>query len=92
LRQATKLLAGLVHHDDLVLRRAAAKALQRIGAMEEMAPHLRHRDPTVRLAAVEMMQLHGTEDAFDALVKDDQDEDRWVNEAKWQTLQVNPWE
>jgi len=39
-----------------------------------------------------MMQIHGTEEAFDALVKDDQDEDRWVNEAKWQTLQVNPWE
>jgi len=91
-REAVGDLAGLLNDKDLVLRRAAAKALQRIGAMKEMAPHLKHPDPMVRLAVVEMMQIHGTEEAFDALVKDDQDEDRWVNEAKWQTLQVNPWE
>jgi hypothetical protein len=91
-KEATKDLVGLLHDKDLVLRRAAAKALQRIGAMKEMAPHLKHPDPMVRLAAIEMMQICGTEDVFNALVKDDQDEDRWVNEAKWQTLQVNPWE
>ena len=91
-KEATPLLVGFLNHKDLVLRRAAATALQRIGAMKEMAPHIKHPDPMVRLAAVEMMQVHGTEDVFDALVKDDQDEDRWVNEAKWQTLQVNPWE
>jgi hypothetical protein len=90
--QAVKDLAGLLNHKDLTLRRASAKALQRIGAMKEMAPHLKHPDPMVRLAVVEMMQIVGTEDVFDALVADDQDEDRWVNEAKWQTLQVNPWE
>jgi hypothetical protein len=91
-KEATKDLVGLLGHKDLVLRRAAAKALQRIGAMKEMAPHIEHGDPMVRLAAIEMMQIHGTEDLFNALVEDDQDEDRWVNEAKWQTLQVNPWE
>jgi len=90
--QATGELAGLLGHKDLVLRRVAAKALQRIGAMKEMAPHIKHPDPMVRLAAIEMMQIHGTEDVFNALVADDQDDDRWVNEAKWQTLQVNPWE
>jgi hypothetical protein len=90
--EATKDLVGFLDHKDLILRRASAKALQRIGAMKEMAPHIRHPDPMVRLAAVEMMQIVGTEDVFDALVKDDRDEDRWVNEAKWQTLQVNPWE
>ena len=91
-KETTKDLVGLLKHRDLVLRRAAAKALQRIGAMKEMAPHIKHPDPMVRLAAIEMMQIFGTEDVFDALVADDQDEDRWVNEAKWQTLQVNPWE
>ena len=91
-KEATQDLAGLLSHEDVVLRRAAAKALQRIGAMKEMIPHLKHPDPIVRLAAVEMMQTAGTEEAFKALAKEDQDEDRWVNEAKWQTLQVNPWE
>ena len=91
-KEATKDLLGFLNHKDLVLRWAAAKALQRIGAMKEMAPHIKHPDPMVRLAAIEMMQTVGTEEAFEALVKDDQDDDRWVNEAKWQTLQVNPWE
>jgi hypothetical protein len=91
-KEATPVLAGLINHEDVVLRRASAKALGRIGAMKEMAPHLRHPDPMVRLAVAEMMQIVGTEDAFRALAKDPQDEDRWVNEAKWQTLQVNPWE
>jgi len=91
-REATDALVGLLNHDDAVLRHAAAKALQRIGAMDAMAPCLKHPDPIVRLAAVEMMQLVGTEAAFRTLAKDDQDDDRWVNEAKWQTLQVNPWE
>lgn len=91
-KEATDSLVALLDHKHPVLRRAAAKALQRIGAMKQMAPHIRHPDPMVRLAAIEMMQLVGTEDVFDALVADDQDEDRWVNEAKWQTLQVNPWE
>jgi hypothetical protein len=90
--QATADLAGLVRDDNPALRRAAAKALQRIGAMKEMTPHLLHTDPIVRLAAVEMMQVVGTKEAFDLLARNDQDEDRWVNEAKWQTLQVNPWE
>jgi len=91
-KEATRDLVGFLNHKDLILRRASAKALQRIGAMKEMAPHIRHPDPMVRLAAIEMMQIVGTEDVFEALVKDDRDEDRWVNEAKWQTLQVNPWE
>ena len=91
-KEAAADLAALLKGDDIVLRRAAAKALQRIGAMKEMAPCIKHPDPVVRLAAVEMMQIVGTEEAFRALAKDDQDEDRWVNEAKWQTLQVNPWE
>lgn len=91
-KQATGELAALLKHENLVLRRASAKALQRIGAMAVMAPHLKHPDPMVRLAVVEMMQIVGTEEVFDALVADDRDEDRWVNEAKWQTLQVNPWE
>jgi len=91
-KEATRDLVGFLNHKHLVLRRASANALQRIGAMREMAPHIKHPDPMVRLAAIEMMQIHGTEDVFDALVEDDQDEDRWVNEAKWQTLQVNPWE
>jgi hypothetical protein len=91
-KEAAPQLVGFLSHSDAALRRASAKALQRIGAMKEMMPHLRHPDPPVRLAVVEMMQIVGTEDAFRALAKDDQDEDRWVNEAKWQTLQVNPWE
>jgi hypothetical protein len=91
-RQAAGPLAKLVTSDDMLLRRAAAVALRRIGAMEEMIPHLTHVDPMVRLAAVEMMQVFGTEKAFGKLEKDDTDPDRWVNEAKWQTLQVNPWE
>jgi hypothetical protein len=90
--EATDLLAGYINHKDLVLRHTAAKALARIGAMKVMAPHLTHEDPVVRLAVVEMMQVHGNEDVFDKLAKNDQDGDRWVNEAKWQTLQVNPWE
>ena len=92
LKEATEPLLGLLDSKDPALRRAAAKALHRIGAMKEMVPHLKHPDPIVRLAAVEMMQVFGTEDAFRALAKDPQDDDRWVNEAKWQTLQVNPWE
>lgn len=91
-KEATPVLAGLVNHEDVVLRRASARALARIGAMKEMIPHLHHPDPMVRLAAIEMMQLVGTEDAFRALAKEPRDDDRWVNEAKWQTLQVNPWE
>jgi hypothetical protein len=92
LKEATAPLVGLLDSKDAALRRAAAKALHRIGAMKEMIPHLKHPDPIVRLAAVEMMQVFGTEEAFRTLAKDPQDDDRWVNEAKWQTLQVNPWE
>ena len=91
-KQAAGPLAKLVTSDDLLLRRAAAVALRRIGAMEEMTPHLKHADPMVRLAAVEMMQVFGTREAFAVLEKNDTDTDRWVNEAKWQSLQVNPWE
>jgi len=90
-KEATADLVGLLGHKDPALRRAAAKALQRVGAMREMTPHLKHPDPIVRLMAIEMMQIAGTRDAFEALAKDPEDEHRWVNEAKWQTLQVNPW-
>ncbi|HUT36259.1 MAG TPA: HEAT repeat domain-containing protein [Planctomycetota bacterium] len=92
LKEATEPLLGFLDHKDVALRRAAAKALHRIGAMKEIIPHLKHPDPVVRLAAVEMMQVFGTEEAFRILAKDREDDDRWVNEAKWQTLQVNPWE
>lgn len=92
LKEATQPLLACLESKDATLRRAAAKALHRIGAMKEMIPHLKHPDPVVRLAVVEMMQVAGTEEAFRALAKDDRDDDRWVNEAKWQTLQVNPWE
>jgi HEAT repeat protein len=91
-KEATTDLVGLLNHNDLALRRAAAKALQRIGAMKEMTPHIKHPDPIVRLMAIEMMQIVGTKDAFEALAKEPEDENRWVNEAKWQTLQVNPWQ
>ncbi len=92
LKEATEPLLRFLDDKDVALRRAAAKALHRIGAMREMIPHLKHPDPIVRLAAVEMMQVVGTEDAFRALAKAPEDDDRWVNEAKWQTLQVNPFE
>jgi hypothetical protein len=91
-RQASDLLKSFLLHTDPVLRRVSARALQRIGAMKELVPHLNHSDPAVRLFVVEAMQMWGTEEAFEALVENDQDEDRWVNEAKWQSLQVNPWE
>ena len=90
-KEATADLVAFLDHKDPALRRAAAKALQRIGAMKELTPHLKHPDPIVRLMAIELMQLVGDKQAFDALAKDPQDQDRWVNEAKWQTLQVNPW-
>jgi len=91
-RDAVPELSPLLASADPALRRAAAKALQRTGAMKELLPHLRHPDPIVRLAVVETMQMYGTEEAFKALEADSQDDDRWVNEAKWQSLQVNPWE
>jgi hypothetical protein len=90
--QAADTLKTFLTHEDVLLRRVSAKALQRIGAMKELLPHLDHEDPAVRLFVVETFQMHGTEEAFDTLVENDQDDDKWVNEAKWQSLQVNPWE
>ena len=39
---------------------------------------------------VESLQLHGDQDDFDALAKHSADKDRWVREAKFQTMEVNP--
>ncbi len=83
--------AELVKHlagKDVPLRRAAAKALERIGAMKELLPHLTHEDPIVRLTVVEAMQLSGGKAAFDALAEHESDKDKWVNECKAQTIQV----
>jgi len=73
---------------DPAQRRAAAMALERIGAMKELLPHLTHSDPIVRLTVVEAMQLHGDKEAFDALAEHEDDKDKWVRECKAQTIQV----
>jgi len=91
-KPATKDLAKLVTGQDVLLRRVAAKALQRIGDMEELFKHVKHKDPMVRLCVVEAISMHGTEDTYEVLAEDETDPDKWVKEAKWQTLQVNPWE
>ena len=83
-------LQGLIGSDNVAVRRAAAKALGRIGRMDLSLKHLGHPDPVVRLAVVEAMQLHGTPEAFELLSQNASDPDRWVREAKFQTLQVNP--
>jgi len=85
-------LAKLVAGKDLVARRVAAKALQRIGDMDLLWTFVAHKDPMVRLCVIEAVQLRGTEAMFNALAADETDPDKWVAEAKWQTLQVNPWE
>jgi hypothetical protein len=81
-------LAKHVTASDSAHRRAAAKALERIGAMDELLKHLKHPDPIVRLTVVEAMQLCGTKEAFDALAENENDEDKWVRECKAQTIQV----
>lgn len=81
-------LAKHISGRDPAHRRAAAKALERIGAMDELLKHLKHPDPIVRLTVVEAMQLHGTKEAFDALADNDSDKEKWVRECKAQTIQV----
>jgi len=90
--RAAEELSRMVPSQDLMLRRVAAKGLQRIGDMEELWKYVQHKDPMVRMGVVEAMQLHGTEETYDVLRQDETDPDKWVKEAKWQTLQVNPWE
>ena len=89
-KQAVKELDGLLGSKDAAVRRAAAKALGRAGAVKQLLKHLKHADPVVRLAAVESLQLHGDQDAFHALARGPADKDRWVGEATFQTLEINP--
>lgn len=81
-------LARHLTSKDPAQRRAAAKALERIGAMDELLVHLKHADPVIRLTVVEAMQLCGTKAAFDALAENESDADKWVRECKAQTIQV----
>jgi len=91
-KQATKDVSKLIASKDLLLRRVSAKALQRIGDMDELFKYVTHKDPVVRLYVIEAISIHGTEEVYEVLAEDEIDADRWVKEAKWQTLQVNPWE
>ncbi len=90
LAQAKQPLSRLIGGDDLLLRRVAAKALQRLGDMDELMKHYRHPDPMVRLAVVEAAQLHGSEEVFDRIAKEVYDPDRWVWEAKNHALLISP--
>ncbi len=91
-REAADELAKLVSGQDVLRRRVAAKALQRIGDMDRLWEFVKHKDPMVRMCVIEAMQIHGTQETFEPLAQDETDPDKWVKEAKWQTLQVNPWE
>jgi len=84
--------AGLIDVKDAALRRAAAKVLQRIGDMETLWQHAAHRDPIVRMIAFEAVQLYGTREMFLTMARNETDPNTWAAEAKWQTLQINPWE
>ncbi len=91
-KQAGPELAKLIDSEDPALRRASAKALERIGAMKQLLAHLTDADPIVRLTVVEAMQLYGGKAAFDALNKHLDDKERWVRECKEQTIQVRVYE
>ena len=91
--QAVPELAKLLTSGDVALRRAAAKALERAGAVPELFRHIEHQDPMVRMAAVEAIYLRGADpDTWKALAKLERDQDKWVKEAKWQCLQLSPFE
>ncbi len=91
--QAKDQLLKLLTSKDLTLRRAAAKALERIGAVKELFAHIRHPDPVMRLAVVEAIYLHGADEkTWEAMLEYKEDVDKWVNEAKWQTMELNPYE
>jgi len=81
---------ALIGSKDVAVRRAAAKALGRIGDMKRLLPHLTDADPVVRIAVVEAMHTHADTDAWDALAEHESDPDKWAREAKFQTMQINP--
>ena len=83
-------LDALVGSKELPVRRAAAEALGRIGDMKRLVTHLTDADPVVRLAVVEAMHSHADTDAWEALAENESDPDKWVREAKFQTMQINP--
>ena len=88
--QASASLAALIGSKDVAVRRAAAKALGRVGDMKRLLGHLTHADPVVRLAVVEAMHAHADTEAWEALLENESDADKWVREAKFQTMQINP--
>lgn len=90
LKPATGELVKLVKSKDPALRRSAAKALLRVGAMKQLTPLITDADPIVRITVVEAMQLHGDETAFEVLAEHQEDRDRWAREAKFQTMQIHP--
>lgn len=90
LKPATGELVKLVKSKDAALRRSAAKALLRAGAMKQLTGLISDPDPVVRITVVEAMQLHGDEAAFEALAEHQEDKDRWAREAKFQTMQIHP--
>jgi len=81
-------LDRLIGSKDPAVRAAAAKALGRVGDMKRLVKHIRHADPTVRLAVVEAMHVHGDEDVFEVLAEHETDKDKWVHEAKCQTMNL----
>ncbi len=91
-RRAGAQAAKLVTSKDKALRRAAAKVLQRIGDVDELWKHADHPDGVVRMTVFEAVQLYGKRHMFLTLARDETDPHNWAAEAKWQTLQVNPWE
>ena len=44
------------------------------------------------MTVFEAVQLYGKRHMFLTLARDETDPHNWAAEAKWQTLQVNPWE
>jgi hypothetical protein len=93
LKAAVPELEKLVGSQDVALRRAAAKALERCGAVKELFAFIQHEDAMVRLSAVEAIYTHGADKpTWRSLEKLVSDSDKWVREAKWQTLQLNPFE
>ncbi|KKL90700.1 hypothetical protein LCGC14_1902060 [marine sediment metagenome] len=83
-------LDRLVSSTDPAVRRAAAKALGRVGDMKRLIRHIKHTDPVVRIAVAESMHTHDDTDAWEALAENQSDKDKWVREAKFQAMQVNP--
>ena len=81
---------ALIGSKDVAVRRAAAKALGRIGDMKRLLPHLTDADPVVRLAVAEAMHTHADTAAWEALAEHESDPDKWAREAKFQTMQINP--